>query len=97
MATSGTTKRQGTNENGTWHHIIDPRTGQPANTDILTATVGSSTATEADIYAKCVVIRGSKEMNQCMDDYNLKALLLQTKQFNTIRSIVGLGSAKVTV
>jgi thiamine biosynthesis lipoprotein len=57
VATSGITKRRGAD----WHHLINPQTGQPAATDLLTATVSAPSATAADIYAKCMVLLGSKE------------------------------------
>jgi thiamine biosynthesis lipoprotein len=89
VATSGTTKRQGVSDNGTWHHIIDPRTGQPAKTNVLTATVSADTATSTDVAAKCLVIAGSgsaeatlktmDEQNallQIMDGRNLKVMQL---------------------
>jgi thiamine biosynthesis lipoprotein len=41
------------------HHIIDPRTGLPAETDILTATIMGPTAMEAEAMAKVVMILGS--------------------------------------
>lgn len=60
VATSGVTKRKGFHEGRPWHHIIDPRTGMPAKTDVLTATVVAPKATVADVYAKCIVIGGMK-------------------------------------
>jgi len=59
VATSGKDRRrwmQGTVLN---HHIIDPRTGQPALTDILTATVIAPTVIEAESAAKSVFLLGS--------------------------------------
>jgi thiamine biosynthesis lipoprotein len=48
--------------NGRWmHHLLDPPTGQPAITDILTATVIASTVMEAETAAKTVLIMGSCE------------------------------------
>ncbi len=48
-------------KDGFWqHHIIDPRTGLPADTDILTATVVAPTAVEAEAAAKAVLILGSQ-------------------------------------
>ena len=41
------------------HHIIDPRTGQPAITDVLTATVIAPTVMEAEAAAKSVFLLGS--------------------------------------
>ncbi len=58
VATSGTVKRRGTSAGVAWHHLIDPRTGKPADTTIATATVTAETATAADVYAKAVVIEG---------------------------------------
>ncbi len=47
-------------KDGLWqHHIIDPRTGLPADTDILAATVVAPTVMEAEAAAKAVVIMGS--------------------------------------
>jgi len=54
-ATSGTTKRA-------WaggHHLIDPRTGRPAQTDLSEASVLATTATDAEIYAKVALLLGS--------------------------------------
>ncbi|MGB7873294.1 MAG: FAD:protein FMN transferase [Anaerolineales bacterium] len=59
VATSGKDRRrwmQGTLLN---HHIIDPRTGQPAMTDILTVTVIAPTTMEAEAAAKSVFLMGS--------------------------------------
>ncbi|HYN48167.1 MAG TPA: FAD:protein FMN transferase, partial [Candidatus Nanopelagicales bacterium] len=41
------------------HHLIDPRTGRPAVTDVVQATVLASGAAAAEAYAKSAVILGS--------------------------------------
>ena len=47
--------------NGKWvHHILDPRTGQPALTDVLTATILAPSVLEAETAAKTVFILGSQ-------------------------------------
>lgn len=55
-ATSGTTKRR-------WgdglHHLIDPRTGAPAITDLSEVSVLARTALEAEVLAKTALLRGS--------------------------------------
>jgi thiamine biosynthesis lipoprotein len=56
-ATSGTTKRA-------WaggHHLIDPRTGRPAQSDLSEVSVLASTATDAEIYAKVALLLGSRD------------------------------------
>jgi len=47
-------------KDGVWqHHIIDPRTGLPADTDVMAATVVAPTVMEAEAAAKAVLIMGS--------------------------------------
>ena len=43
------------------HHLIDPRTGQPASTDLAQATVVASCAAEAEALAKAVFVLGASE------------------------------------
>ncbi|RJL26625.1 FAD:protein FMN transferase [Bailinhaonella thermotolerans] len=43
------------------HHIIDPRTGRPADSDCVQATVFSSDLAAAEVYAKCLVVLGTEE------------------------------------
>lgn len=57
VATSGTTKRA-------WaggHHLIDPRTGRPAQTDLAEVSVLATTAVDAEIYAKVALLLGSRD------------------------------------
>ncbi len=42
------------------HHIIDPRSGAPAQTDLLTATVLAETVMEAERAAKTIFMLGSR-------------------------------------
>lgn len=47
-------------QGGQWnHHIIDPRSGLPADTDLLTVTVVAQDAIRAEAAAKAVLILGS--------------------------------------
>jgi thiamine biosynthesis lipoprotein len=60
VATSGRDYRRW-QRNGAWqHHILDPRTARPAESDVLIATVAGPNAAEAEVAAKAVVILGSK-------------------------------------
>ena len=59
VATSGTDYRRW-KQGGRWnHHIIDPRSGQPAQTDLITATIIAPSILEAEMAAKSVMILGS--------------------------------------
>jgi thiamine biosynthesis lipoprotein len=60
VATSGTDYRRW-KQGGRWsHHIIDPRSGQPAQTDLISATVVAPNAMTAEMAAKAVLILGSE-------------------------------------
>lgn len=41
------------------HHLIDPRTGRPATTDVATVTIVHPHAATAEIFAKAVILLGS--------------------------------------
>lgn len=60
VATSGTTVHRWASDAGRpAHHLIDPRTGRPAQTDVIQATVVAASAREAEVIAKSAVILGS--------------------------------------
>lgn len=69
LATSGIMKRKGVKGDVAWHHIIDPRTGMPADNDIVAVTVLAPTVTAADILAKTVLILGKEEGIKHIDQY----------------------------
>ena len=60
VATSGKDYRRWQRDSIWQHHIIDPRTGMPAQTDVLTATVIAPSAVEAEVAAKVALISGSR-------------------------------------
>jgi thiamine biosynthesis lipoprotein len=60
VATSGSVFRVWEQGGERRHHLIDPRTGQPARSDLLTVTVLAPGALEAEIAAKAVFILGSR-------------------------------------
>lgn len=61
VATSGKDYRRW-RQDGIWkHHILDPRTGRPSASDVLSATVIAPTLPEAEMAAKTVLILGSAE------------------------------------
>lgn len=61
VTTSGTTYRRWRQNGQLRHHLIDPRTGQPALTDVLSATVVHPHAPTAEAYTKAVLLLGSVE------------------------------------
>jgi FAD:protein FMN transferase len=59
VATSGRDYRRWLQDGRMQHHIIDPRTGRPAETDVLCASVVGPSAAEAEVAAKVALILGS--------------------------------------
>ncbi len=59
LATSGTSNHRWSHPAADAHHLIDPRTLRPADTDIVQATVLAGSAREAEAFAKTAVIVGS--------------------------------------
>ncbi len=60
-ASSATDRRRWTRGGRTQHHIIDPRSGQPAETDVVCATIVAPDAVQAEAAAKSVLILGSMD------------------------------------
>ncbi len=58
VATSGTTRRSWQNGSGRAHHLIDPRTGLPADTGVIQATAVAPDAVEAETRAKAALLAG---------------------------------------
>lgn len=60
------------------HHVIDPRTGTSADTDLYAATVHAPDAMTADIAAKVVLVLGSGAATAYLLQRGLSALLTAT-------------------
>lgn len=61
LVTSGTDYRRWKSRDGKMqHHIIDPRTAKPADTDVLSVTVVHSCGAVAEAYATAVLILGAE-------------------------------------
>ncbi len=61
VATSGTMARRWRTPEGIRHHLIDPRTGRPSQSDVVQCTAMSPCLVEAEVLAKVIVILGQKE------------------------------------
>ncbi len=59
VATSGTSIHRWRHGDEVRHHLIDPRTGAPAVTDVVQATVVCGSAVRAEALAKAAVIAGT--------------------------------------
>lgn len=76
IATSGTLRRVG-HEAHSGHHIINPQTGEAAETDVVLATIHTSSALQADVLASCAVLTGSAKAEALLARHHASAYLLQ--------------------
>ena len=77
MATSGLDYRNWMQDGCLRHHLIDPRTGQPADTDVLTATVFAQTAAVAEAWATALLVAGSEAGISALLDADLAGLIVR--------------------
>lgn len=73
--TSGINRRHWINGTQVKHHIIDPRTGKSAETDIISVTVVSHETALADVLAKSILILGRTAGHEFAVRKNIAALL----------------------
>jgi thiamine biosynthesis lipoprotein len=58
IATTSRMRRRWTTQSGPAHHIIDPATGQPADTGLASVTVVAESSVEAEVLAKVLFLLG---------------------------------------
>jgi thiamine biosynthesis lipoprotein len=61
LTTSSIVKRKWMQGETSRHHLIDPRTGEPAETDWLSVTVVAPHADMAEVFAKALLVAGPQE------------------------------------
>lgn len=83
VATSGTDRRRWSVSGGERHHLIDPRTGRSAETDLLSATVVGETVERAEVFSKTLVILGREEAEKFAASRGIPAILV-TREGETV-------------
>jgi thiamine biosynthesis lipoprotein len=76
VATSSTLHHRWTLDGAHRHHLIDPRTGEPADTDLVHVTVVAGSAWAAEVLAKAVLIRGADHPFDLVDGTGAEALVV---------------------
>ena len=76
LATSTVTRRRWQRGGRRLHHLIDPRTGEPALTDSLSVSVIAPSAVEADVFAKVALLLGSEKGKRFIDEQGAHALFV---------------------
>ena len=76
LATSGRDRRRWRRNGRELHHLIDPRTGAPAETDLLRVTVIAPDAVEAEVAAKSLFLAGAERAAREADGAGVAAVLV---------------------
>lgn len=76
IATSWTTRRRWQTRDGWAHHLIDPRTGLPADSGVIASTVVAQRAVDADVFAKCALILGPSDGLRFLESQDAHGLLV---------------------
>lgn len=80
VATSGTSVHRWRHGESWRHHLIDPRTGDPAVTDVVQASVVCGSALRAEALAKAAVIAGSLDGLALLERAGVRGAVLLTER-----------------
>jgi len=76
LATSGRDRRRWTRGGAERHHVIDPASGRPAETDLLRVTVRAETAVAAEVRAKALLLAGAQAARREADERGTPCVLV---------------------
>jgi thiamine biosynthesis lipoprotein len=76
LATSGKDRRRWRRNGREQHHLIDPRTGAPADSDLLRVTVVAGDAVAAEVDAKALFLAGADRAAAEADAAGIPAILV---------------------
>lgn len=79
VVTSGLYERQFEQGGRRYWHILDPRTGYPVKSDLVSATIVSEHSIDGDGYTKPLFMWGSDEALAFLEDRGLECLLVDSK------------------
>jgi len=77
VVTSGTYERCFTGEDGNfYHHILDPKTGYPVDTDIVSASIIGPSSCDCDALATAALALGSKDAPAFIESFGYEYVLI---------------------
>jgi FAD:protein FMN transferase len=76
LATSGVDRRRWRRGGEPMHHVIAPRRGLPAQTDLARASAVAATCAEADALATALLVAGAREGRRLADRWGVPAVLV---------------------
>ena len=86
--TSGTYQRCFTKDGTLYHHVLDPKTGYPKNTDLDSVTVIGESSMLCDIMSTVCLLSGGEKAEEFIKDEGLSAVLIfKNGQIKTVGDI----------
>jgi thiamine biosynthesis lipoprotein len=79
VVTSGLYERQFEANGRRWWHILDPRTGYPVESDLVSATIVSDASLDGDGYTKPLFMLGLEGALAFLEERGLDGLLIDDK------------------
>ncbi len=76
LATSGSDRRRWRRGGEERHHLIDPASGRPAESDLLRVTVAAGSAVEGEVLAKALYLAGAERAAAEADDLGVPCVLV---------------------
>lgn len=90
VATSTILRRTWRQDGARRHHLIDPFTGEPSDSDVTLATVVSGEAWHAEVLGKAILLRGAARAFDLINDLVDQALTVD--RVGTVRTTAGLAA-----
>ena len=76
LSTSGSYEKTFTQDGVTYHHILDPRTGYPADSDLLSVTVWSPGGALSDALSTACFVLGMEESLPLLEEFDSGAVFI---------------------
>lgn len=86
VVSSGTYERYFTLNGQVYHHIIDPRTGYPSDSGVISASVRCASSTDADALSTLCLILGEQEGLKLIESIPDTEVLFVTDSYELVRS-----------
>jgi thiamine biosynthesis lipoprotein len=84
LATSGRDRRRWRRGGREMHHVIDPATGRPSDTNLLRVTAAAPTAARAETLATDLLLRGADAARRRADHLGSPAVLVDAAGHTTL-------------